>query len=96
MGEKSSQKDPAGTKSYRAIAASSTLLMLFDKIVMNIWGDKLASSSLQMGYKRHSSTAQCTYVVNETGNHFLEQGSHPIVVALDHMVYCFHNIIVWF
>ena len=36
---KSSQKDPAQTKSYRAIAGSSILLMLFDKLVLNVWGE---------------------------------------------------------
>ena len=56
---KSSLKDPADTKSYRAIAGSSTLLMLFDRVVLHLWGDRLASGSLQMGYKRGSSTAQC-------------------------------------
>ena len=48
---KSSQKDPALTKSYRAIAGSSTLLMIFDRLILNLWGDLLASGSLQMGYK---------------------------------------------
>ena len=80
---KSSLKDPADTKSYRAIAGSSTLLMLFDRVVLHLWGDRLASGSLQMGYKRGSSTAQCTYVVQETVNQFLNGGTNPIMVALD-------------
>ena len=80
---KSTLKDPADTKSYRAIAGSSTLLMLFDKLVLGLWGEQLASGSLQMGYKRGSSTAQCSYMVMETITHFLDHGSHPILVALD-------------
>ena len=44
--------------------------MLFDRVVLSLWGDRLASGSLQMGYKRGSSTAQCTYVMQETINHF--------------------------
>ena len=80
---KSSQKDPGDTKSYRAIAGSSTLLMLFNRLVLNLWGDRLTSGSLQMGYKRGSSTAQCTYVVQETISHFLDGGTNPIMVALD-------------
>ena len=36
-----------------------------------------------MGYKRGSSTAQCTYVVQETISHFLDGGTNPIMVALD-------------
>ena len=80
---KNSQKNPAETKSYRAIAGSATILMLFDKLLLTLWGDRLASGSLQMGYKRGSSTAQCSYVVMETINHFLREGSNPILVALD-------------
>ena len=80
---KSALKDPGDTKSYRAIAGSSTMLMLFDRLVLNLWGDRLASGSLQMGYKRGSSTAQCTYVVQETISHFLDGGTNPILVALD-------------
>ena len=80
---KSSQKDPAETKSYRAIAGSATVLMLFDKLLLTLWGNKLTSGSLQMGYKRGSSTAQCSYVAMETINHFLREGTNPIMVALD-------------
>ena len=80
---KSSQKDPALTKSYRAIAGSSTLLMIFDRLILNLCGDLLASGSLQMGYKKSSSTAQCSYLVVETVAHFLREGNNPIIVALD-------------
>ena len=79
----SSQKNSAETKSYRAIAGSATVLMLFDKSLLHLWGDRLASGSLQMGYKRGSSTAPCSYVAMETINHFIMGGSNPILVALD-------------
>ena len=36
-----------------------------------------------MGYKRGSSTAQCTNAVQETINHFLNGGTNLIMVALD-------------
>ena len=39
--------------------------------------------SLQMGYKRGSSTAQCTNAVQETINHILNGGTNLIMVALD-------------
>jgi hypothetical protein len=41
---KSALKDPGDTKSYRAIAGSSTMLMLFDRLVLNLWGDRLAEA----------------------------------------------------
>ena len=59
------------------------MLMVFDRVILNLWGDKLTSGSLQMGYKRGSSTAQCSYVALETVSYFLREGSNPIMVALD-------------
>ena len=76
-------KNLAETKSYRAIAGSATMLMLFEHVVLVLWGEKLASSFLQMGYKRNSSTAQCSYVVSETVAYFLREGTNLIMVALD-------------
>ena len=55
---KSFLKNPSDTKSYRAIAGSSLWLKLFDKVILIVWGHLLTSGSLQMGYKRGSSTAQ--------------------------------------
>ena len=45
---KSSLKDPASTGSYRAIAGSSLLLKLFEKVILLLWGHHLASDSLQL------------------------------------------------
>ena len=46
---KNSMKDPAETKNYRAIAGSSLVLKLFDKVILIVWGHLLTSGSLQMG-----------------------------------------------
>ena len=80
---KSSLKDPGKTKSYRAIAGSSLWLKLFDRVILIVWGHLLVSGSLQMGYKKKSSTAQCSYVMMETVSYYLNHGSNPIMVALD-------------
>ena len=55
---KSSLKDPGDVGSYRAIAGSSLLLKLFEKVVLLIWGHHLSSDSLQFGFKRKKSTTQ--------------------------------------
>ena len=80
---KSSLKDPADTNSYRAIAGSSIILKLFDKVVLVVWGQFLSSDSLQFGYKAETSTTQCSWLVMEVANHFLRNGSHPILTLLD-------------
>ena len=76
-------KDPADTNSYRAIAGSSLILKLFEKVILLVWGHLLGSDSLQFGYKKKTSTTQCTWLVTEVVQHFLRQGSHPIVTLLD-------------
>ena len=80
---KGSTKDPADTSSYRAIAGSSLILKLFEKVILLIWGHLLGSDSLQFGYKQKTSTSQCSWLVTEVVQHFLRQGSHPIVTLLD-------------
>ena len=80
---KGSTKDPADTSSYRAIAGSSLILKLFEKVILLIWGHLLGSDSLQFGFKQDTSTTQCTWLVTEVVQYFLRQGSHPIVTLLD-------------
>ena len=76
-------KDPADTSSYRAIAGSSILLKLFDKVVLLLWGHLLSSDSLQFGYKVGTSTTQCSWLVSEVVGHYLRSGTNPILTLLD-------------
>ena len=76
-------KDPADPGSYRAIAGSSIILKLFDKVVLLLWGHLLCTDPLQFGYKEGTSTTQCSWLVHEVANHYLQQGSHPVVTLLD-------------
>ena len=76
-------KDPSDTGSYRAIAGSSLILKLFEKVILQIWGQLLTSDSLQFGFKARTSTTQCSWLVSEVVQLYLRQGSHPIVTLLD-------------
>ena len=80
---KSQLKDPADIGSYRAIAGSSLILKLFEKVILLIWGHLLTSDSLQFGFKRKTSTTQCSWLVSEVVQHYLQNGSNPIVTVLD-------------
>ena len=80
---KSSVKDPADTGSYRAIAGSSLILKVFEKVVLLLWGHLLGSDSLQFGFKSKTSTTQCTWLVTEVVQHLLRAGTNPIVTVLD-------------
>ena len=80
---KSALKDPADTGSYRAIAGSSLILKLFEKVVLMLWGHHLGSDSLQFGFKAGTSTTQCTWLVSKVVQHLLKNGTNPIVTVLD-------------
>ena len=80
---KSALKDPADTGNYRAIAGSSLILKLFDKVVLLLWGHLLTTDSLQFGYKAHTSTTQCSWLVTEVATYFLRQKTCPIITLLD-------------
>ena len=58
-------KNSESADSYRAIAASSQLLQLFDNVILLIWGHLLDSDSLQFGYKSGTSGTQCSWFVLE-------------------------------
>ena len=57
--------------------------MLFDKVILLIWGHLLESNSLQFGYKKGASTTQASWLVMEVANYFLRSGNNPIVTLLD-------------
>ena len=57
---KSSLKDSSDPGSYRAIAGSSLILKLFEKVILLIWGNLLGTDSLQFGFKSKTSTTQCS------------------------------------
>ena len=80
---KSALKDPADIGSYRAIAGSNLLLKLFEKVILLVWGHLLSSDSLQFGFKRKTSTTQCSWLVTEVVQYYLRHGSHPLVTLLD-------------
>jgi hypothetical protein len=77
------QKDPAKSDSYRAIASSSLLLKLFELCILQVWGNRLHSDSVQFGFKRGCGTSSATWLVQEVMQQFLRAGSKPIAIVLD-------------
>ena len=76
-------KNPDSSDSYRAIAGSSQILKLLDNVILLLWGDLLSSDTLQFGFKKGTSTTQCSWLVMETASHFLRQGTPVITTLLD-------------
>ena len=69
--------------SYRAIAGSSQILKLLDNVVLLLWGDLLGSDTLQFGFKKGTSTTQCSWLVTEVAAYYLRQGTPVIATLLD-------------
>ena len=80
---KGGHKSASKTDSYRAIAGSSQLLKLFDNVILIIWGDLLSSDSMQFGYKCGTSTSQCSWLVKEVADYYVQRGTPVIGVTLD-------------
>jgi hypothetical protein len=76
-------KDPSLTDSYRAVAGSSVILKLFDYVILTVWGDLLQSDTLQFGYKKATSTTECSWLVMTVADHFRRRGSPVHCATLD-------------
>ena len=76
-------KDPSLTASYRAVAGTSLILKLFDYVTLDIWGESLASDSLQFGYKEGTCTTKCSWLVMTLADHFRRRGSPIMIATLD-------------
>ena len=73
---KSPRLDLKNSGNYRAIALSSVLGKVFDKIIIDKQSAQLSTSDLQFGYKRNSSTVMCTTMLSETIEYYVSNNSH--------------------
>ena len=76
-------KDQSKFNSYRAIAGCSQLLKLFEYVIMILWGHKLSTDSLQFGFKKGVSTTQCSWLVMEVANYYVNRGGNISSCFLD-------------
>jgi len=71
------------SNNYRAIALSSVLGKLLDNIILEKNVDVFKTTDMQYGFKKKHSTSQCTAVVNEVIQYYLNNESNVNVVMLD-------------
>ena len=71
------------SKNYRSIAISSLILKLFDWTLIINYGHLLKSNDFQFGFQQFSSTSLCSWVVYETIDHYLRNGSIVYGCLLD-------------
>jgi len=80
---KNTRKSLNDSNNYRAIALSSILSKALDHIILFKYQESLCTSDLQYGFKKHHSTTQCTFIVNEVIEYYLKNGSNVNIVLLD-------------
>ena len=68
---------------YRSIALCSVILKIYDWIVLILHGDKLGLDELQFSYQKNCSTTMCSWLVVETVNHFIRNGSDVFSCFMD-------------
>ena len=80
---KDKRKSLSTSDNYRAIALSSPICKLFDIILINKYRGLLNTCELQCGFKQNGSTNMCTFMVKETIQYYLHNGSNVHAALLD-------------
>ena len=75
--------DSETSDNYRSIALSSVILKIFDWIVLLLFGENLGYDDLQFNYQQNCSTTMCTWLMVESTNYFLRNGSNVYSCFMD-------------
>ena len=75
--------DLCTSKNYRSIAISSLILKLLDWVVIINYGHLIKCNDFQFGFQELSSTSLCSWVVFETIDQYLRNGSDVYGCLLD-------------
>ena len=80
---KDKRKSLHNSENYRGITLSSVLCKVFDHILIDKNQETFCSSDLQFGFKKKSSTTQCTFVLKETIEYYVSRSSSVYATLLD-------------
>lgn len=80
---KGHKKSMNSSENYRGIALGSVMGKVFDRIILNQHWNSLKSTDMQFGFKPKHSTTQCSFVLNEIVQYYMNQGSNVYVCMLD-------------
>ena len=80
---KNKQKSVNKSTNYRGIALSSIIAKLMDVIIIKNERSVIQSTDFQFGFKEKSSTTQCTFVMNEVIQYYLNNGGTVYATFLD-------------
>jgi len=80
---KNKRKSLNNSDNYRAIALSSVVGKLLDTILLQNCSRVFQTSDRQYGFKQKHSTNQCTFVVNEVIQYYMNNNSNVLMTLLD-------------
>ena len=71
------------SENFRAITLSNVIYKLLKLVIQNKSEKCLYTSNMQFGFKKNSSTTNCTFIVQETISHHNNQNSNVLYTLLD-------------
>ena len=80
---KNRKKSLNDSNNYRSIALSSIIGKVLDNIIIMKHSHVLSTSNLQFGFKPRHSTTQCTYVMQEVIDYYVQRNSSCYTLLLD-------------
>ena len=80
---KNRRKSLNDSDNYHGIALNSVLDKVLDWVILNTCRAALKTTDYQFGFKQKHSTTQCTFVVKETIQYYVNGGSSVYVMLLD-------------
>ena len=80
---KSSRGKLQNSSNYRTITIGTTILKLFEKVILNKQALAFKTSNLQFGFKKSSSPVMCSMVAQEVISHYNSNNSKVYTVLLD-------------
>jgi exonuclease III len=80
---KNKRKSVNSSDNFRSIALSSVLGKLLDMVLLNKYNHVFVTSDMQFGFKKKHSTTQCTFIVNEIIQYYLNNKTPIQCVLLD-------------
>ena len=80
---KDKRKSLNNSTNYRGIALSSVISKVLDLVILNTNRHVLDTCELQFGFKSKHSTTQCTYVINEIVQYYINNDTNVFVMMLD-------------
>ena len=81
---KDKQGNVSNPNNYRGIAISSVMSKVLEHVILEKFGNCFSSSTHQFGFKRNHSCSDCSFVLREAVNYYLQNGNKVLYTcALD-------------